>query len=298
MKQLIWALVLMGMVMAVGAGAGEDVRQNMLEARYGQLECRAAFLNEVMDNAEYFNPDANFDTEREELEDEMSALGEYVENGDWESINEEITDTREIFVNALNKARDAHREALDEVNDSAERTALISEMYEKHDVAAEHFRECSATSLRERIVAELESFEGWLEKGHETAERMEENDYDVSGLESILAEGEELADSLRNLDEDTEADDLAELRREIWSREFYLWAEFHVERFNLILDRVDERTEGEYSSEIEGIRETLKSALEIGEDEEYGVSEAAQARRTINTAALELRDLLDKIGVE
>jgi hypothetical protein len=314
MKWMIWGLVLMSLVMAVGNGLSGDAKENMLQARYSQMECRAQFMYQVMENAEGFDPDASLQRERTQLQEQMQLMQQYANEGNYASFNQEMVQTRNAYTTAMQGVRNAHQNALNKAqgegsgagtpggpgaggNGSEDASQMRNRMLQQHQEAQGEYAECMRTATRSRVHAEKESFIEWHGKGKNVAAQMKERGYDTSGLEETLAEAEGVSDELES-DADTAGnhEEMNEMRRNAWKKEFYLWTEFHVERFNLLLDRMDEKSDGEYTSQIEEIRALLATALELNEDQSYDAEEAAEAKQILNDAAEQMRDLLQEMS--
>gem|GEM_PF-1053782 len=309
MKWMIWGLALMSLVMAVGNGLSEDAKENMLQARYSQMECRANFMYQVMENAEEFDPDGNLEQEKTQLQTQMQLMQQYANEGDYASFNQEMEQTCNAYTNAMQGARNSHKNALNKAqegtgpggpgagNGSEDASQMRNQMLEQHQEAQGEYASCMGNATRSRVHAEQESFNDWHGKGQNVATQMKERGYDTSGLEAILAEAEGVSEGLEaDVDSAGNYEQMNEMRKNAWKKEFYLWAEFHVERFNLLLDRMDEKTDGEYSSQTERIRNQLATTLQLGDGKSYGTSEAAEAKQMLNTAAQEMHGLLQEMS--
>lgn len=125
------------------------------------------------------------------------------------------------------------------------------------------------------------------------ADDMEERNYSVGELRETIDEAQEDADELEAAaDSEADTDALLEVRNEKWGEIFYLWAQFHKERINLLLDRFEEKTEG-YESQIAGIRSLLDQAASVGDDEVYTLEEAQESKALINQAMEEFSALVE-----
>ena len=310
MKWMIWGLVLMSLVMAVGNGLSGDAKENMLQSRYSQMECRASFMYQVMDNAEGFDSDADLVQERTQLQEQMRVMQQYANEGDYASFNQQMMQTRNAYTNAMQGARNAHKNVLNKAqgegtgpggpgagNGSEDAFQMRDQMLQQHQEAQGEYSSCMGDATRSRVHAEVESFQEWHGKGQNVAEQMKERGYDTSGLEETLAEAEGVSEELEeDVDSAGNYEEMNEMRKNSWKKEFYLWTEFQVARFNLVLDRIAENTGGEYAGEIEQIRVLLGTTTEMGSNGQYTTSEAAQAKETINEAAGEIRGLVSQIG--
>jgi len=310
MKWMIWGLVLMSLVMAVGNGLSGDAKENMLQSRYSQMECRASFMYQVMDNAEGFDSDADLVQERTQLQEQMRVMQQYANEGDYASFNQQMMQTRNAYTNAMQGARNAHKNVLNKAqgegtgpggpgagNGSEDAFQMRDQMLQQHQEAQGEYSSCMGDATRSRVHAEVESFQEWHGKGQNVAEQMKERGYDTSGLEETLAEAEGVSEELEeDVDSAGNYEEMNEMRKNSWKKEFYLWTEFHAERFNLLLDRMDERSEGKYSSQIGDVRALLTNSLELNQDKSYGTSEAAEAKQMLNEAAQQMRGILQEMS--
>ncbi len=307
MKWMIWGLVLMSLVMAVGNGLSGDVKDNMLQARHSQMECRANFMYQVMENAEGFDSDADLVQERTQLQEQMRLMQQYANEGDYSSFNQEMEQTRNAYTTAMQGARNSHKNALNKSQGegsgpgagegSEESSQMRNQMLQEHQEAQGEYSSCMGNATRSRVHAEVESFQEWHGKGQNVANQMKERGYDTSGLEGILADAEVVSEDLEeDVDSAGNYEEMNEVRNKAWKKEFYMWTEFHVERFNLLLDRMDEESGGEYSSQIGEVRAHLATALKLNENKRYDTSEAAEAKQILNEAAQQMRNLLQEMS--
>lgn len=296
--------------MAVGNGLSGEVKDSMLQARYSQMECRANFMYQVMENAEGFDSDAEMVQERTQLQEQIGLMQQYANEGDYASFNQEMTQTRNAYTHAMEGARNAHKNALNKAQGegsgpggpgtgegSEDASQMRNQMIQKHQEAQGEYSSCMSNATRSRVHAEVESFQEWHGKGQNIANQMKERGYDTSDLEGILAGAEDVSEDLEDdVDSAGNYEEMNEVRNNAWKKEFYMWTEFHAERFNLLLDRMDERSEGEYSSQIEEVRMRLANSLELNENKSYGTSEAAEAKQMLNEAAQQMRGILQEMS--
>ncbi|MEW5996616.1 MAG: hypothetical protein AB1657_03410 [Candidatus Micrarchaeota archaeon] len=299
--------------------AGDDaeeraaaVRQLILEKRYAQLGCRAAFLYSMMASAEEHG-NVSLADERAAVEAVMGQLGATVASGEFVSYSQSMDEIRNAFAVAVREAKGAQMDALRAAEDEAEgedetgagdgeqarerersRTALRDEMKGQYRAAHEAFVSCMHEAVRERIEAELEEFSGWHARGREIADSMEARNYSVSDMRETLDEADDAAEELgAAVDANLSTEELSQLRKEKWGREFYLWAQFHRERINLLLDRFEEKTDG-YEEEVAAIRAALDEAAGIGDDEIYTLEEARQSKALVTRAMADFSALVEE----
>lgn len=308
MKWMICALLFFGLVLAAGNGASADVKENMLQARYAQMECRAQFMYQAMDNAEGFDQDANLVQEKTQLQEQLQLMQQYANEGNYGAFNQEMVQARNAYTNAMQGVRNAHQNALNKAQGAGagsgaqgagagNMSQVRDQMLQQHQEAQGEYASCMANATRSRVHAEVQSFNEWHGNGQNTAAQMKQRGYDTSGLEEILAEAEGVSEELESdVGSAGNYEEMAEMRKNAWKKGFYLWTEFHVERFNLLLDRIDAETNGEYADQTGQVRSQLQSALQLGEGESYGASEAAQAKQMLNNAAQEMRGLLQEMS--
>ena len=303
---MIWALALFSLVMAAGAGASGEMKQAMLESRHAQLECRANFLYQVMDNAGQFSQDGEMSQERAQIQEQMRLMQQAAQNGDTDAFNRNMAQVRTAFTNGMNGARNAHQNALNKLDGvsspggpqgAQNREQVRAQMLEMHQQAQGEYASCMGNATRSRIHAEVGTFLEWHGKGAAVAESMKKRGYDVSGLEAVLEESEEASESL---EEDAESTDdyteMADKRRDAWAKELYLSEKFNAERFRLVLDRIDENSGGMYTERTMAIRGTLDDALALGSNGAYTMEQATQARQLMNGAAEQIRSLLAEMS--
>ncbi|MCX6768262.1 MAG: hypothetical protein NTY83_00225 [Candidatus Micrarchaeota archaeon] len=272
-------------------GSGSAVRQSILDMRYGQMECRADFVYSTMDSAEA-KGNASLSGERSALEAVMSQLNSYVEAGDVYSFNHYMSETRNAFADAVSATKRAAMDALQALS-GTERQALRDELRADYDGAKTTYVECKHAAVVARIQAEMAEFENWSARGEEIADDMEERNYTVSELRETINEAQEEADELEAAaDSGADTDALLEVRKEKWGTIFYLWAQFHKERVNLLLDRFEEKTEG-YETQVAEIRSLLDEAASVGDDEVYTLEEAQESKALINQAMEEFSALVE-----
>jgi len=317
MKWMICALLFVGLVLAAGNGASADVKENMLQARHAQMECRANFMYHAMENAEGFDPDASLVQERAQLQEQIGIMQQYATEGNYEAFNQEMVQARNAYATAMQGVHKAHQNALEKaesagqgagapggMGDGAPGTGISENasqmrdrMLQQHQEAQNEYAECMKNATRSRVHAELASFDEWHGNGQATAAQMKQRGYDTSALEEILGEAEGVSEELESDVNSTGSyEEMAEMRRNAWKKEFYLWTEFHAERFGILLDRMDVETNGKYSAQTEQIRNQLASALQLSEGKSYGPGEAAQAKQMLNNAAQEMRGLLQEMS--
>lgn len=315
MKWMIWALALFSLVMAAGAGASDGMKQAMLEARYAQMECRAGFIYQVMDNAGQFSQEGEMAQERAQIQQQMMLMQQAAENGDSAAFNMEMAQARTAFTNGMNGARNAHQNALNKIEETPSgpgtpggvqdesapgaqnREQARAQMLQLHEQAQGEYASCMGNATRSRVQAEVGTFLEWHGKGTAVAESMKKRGYDVSGLEAVLEESEEASESLEEEIESTDDYvDMGEMRKNAWSKELYLSEKFNAERFRLVLDRIDENSGGMYSERTMAIRGVLDDALALGPNGTYTMEQATQARQLMNGAAEQIRDLLEEMS--
>lgn len=292
MRNMMLALALFGLMFAAGANVTSDVRQSILEMRYAQLECRAEFLYSAMDSAEA-RGNASLEGERANVQAAMAQLNSYVEAGDASLFNHYMDEIRTSFADGARSAMSGARGALGGMQ-GEERRALIKEMRSEYGAAREQYVSCKHAAVVGRIRAELDELSGWHARGEEVADGMEGRGYNASRMRETLAEAEETADELgAGVDENGSTDGLLQMRSEKWGHEFYLWAQFHKERINLLLDRFEEKTDG-YEAEVAEIRATLDEAASVGDDEIYTLEEAQESKALVNQAMQQFSALVEE----
>lgn len=311
MRQLIWALALMGLLLAAQP---EDtgVPDAVLDARYAQLQCRAEAVYGLLDNAEYFDPQANMNQYREEVETQMQLMLQYANSGDYNSFNKGFSGAKNSFTDGINGARNAHKNALNAAGSQGSggsgsgqggsgasgegqtQEQVKQQMLEKYGEVKEQYQACNHEALQNRVHAEVGVVDEWQAKGKNASVKMKQNGYDTSELDAIVEESESIKDEVEAAaDEGLTDEELDEKRREGWEKESYLWTEFHAVKFNLVLDRIAEKTTGN-EAEIAQIRTTLEQALQIGDDKQYDTEETVQAREMIETAAGQIEALVEE----
>lgn len=314
MKKLVWALALFGLMFAAanGAGAGSDVGQSILEMRYAQMECRANFMYASMNSAEEAGGDLSAD--RANMEAVMTQLRAYVDAGDSSGYNHYMAQTQSAFsvaVRNIQGARNGALNAADSCGDGAggqggqgagqpnqssgckTRAQVRDQLRAQYDAANSEYVECKHAAVRGRVRAEVSEVDGWASNGRQMAENMRARNYSVSGLEGIIGEMEDEAETLEEAaDSETDTDALLQLRNEHWGKIFYLWAQFQKERINLLLDRFAEKTDG-YETEVAEIRAILDAAASVGDDEVYTAEEARESKELISQAMEEFSALVD-----
>lgn len=317
MKKVVWALALFGLMFAAvnGAGAGPDVRQSILEMRYAQMECRANFMYASMDSAE--DVGADLSGARASMESAMGQLRAYVDAGDSAGYNHYMSRMQNAFsaaVRDIHVARNGALRAADScvesaggqggqgmgqgpANRSAEcrtRAQVRDQLRAQYDAAKSEYVECKHAAVRGRVQAEISKFEDWASRGRQTAERMRLRNYSVSELTEIIEEAQAEADELEAVaDSEADTDTLLEVRKEKWGRIFYLWAQFHRERINLLLDRFEEKADG-YEARVAGIRALLDEAASVGDDEVYTLEEVQQSKALVNQAMEQFSALVEE----
>jgi len=298
-----------------GRGPASAVRQSILEMRYGQMECRANFIHSTMGAAEEFGG-ANISEDREGVDAVMTQLRAYVDAGDANGYNHYMSQLRNAFSVAVRNTKGAQMGALNAAgscggdggqgghgagagasnqtqNCSQARQQLRDQMRAQYDEAKATYVECKHAAVVARTQAEMAEFENWSVRGEEIADDMEERNYSVSELRETIDEAQEEADELEAVaDSEADADALLEVRKEKWGHIFYLWAQFHKERINLLLDRFEEKTEG-YETQVAGIRSLLDEAASVGDDEVYTLEEAQESKALVNQAMEEFSALVE-----
>ena len=316
MKNLVWALALFGLMFAagMGAGAGSDVRQSILEMRYAQMECRANFMYASMDSAEEAGEDLSED--RANMEAVMTQLRAYVDSGDSSGYNHYMAQTQSAFSVAVRNIQGARNGALNAADSCGEgagvqgsqgagqgpanqsggcqtRAQVRDQLRARHDAANSEYVACKHAAVRGRVQAEVSEVETWASNGMRTAENMRARNHSVAGLTEIIGEMEGEAEALGEAaDSESDPDALLQLRNEHWGKIFYLWAQFQKERINLLLDRFAEKTDG-YETEVAEIRAMLGAAASVGDDEVYTAEEAKESKELISQAMEAFSALVD-----
>ncbi|MDD2655384.1 MAG: hypothetical protein PHQ80_01820 [Candidatus ainarchaeum sp.] len=314
MRKLMLVLALFGLMFATtGADATSDVRQGILEMRYAQMECRANFMYASMDSAEE-DGGADLSGDRAAMEGVMTQLRSHVDAGDSYGYNHYMSQLRNTFSVAVRNTKGAQTGALNAAgscgdggqggqgsgqgsgnqseNCAQARQQLRDQMRAKYDEANAAYVGCKHTAVVGRIHAEVDEVESWSDGAEETADSMESRGYNVSGLRGRIAEAEADADELDGAADSGETtDELLSERSGKWGHIFYLWAQFHKERINLLLDRFEEKTEG-YGTQAAGIRALLDEAASVGDDEIYTLEEAQESKALVNQAMEEFSALV------
>ncbi len=306
MKKLVWMLALVGLMFAAAgdANATSDVKQGILGMRYAQMECRANFIYSAMDSADEEGTDLSED--RAAVEAVMAQLRAHVDAGDAGAYNHYMSQLKNAFTTAVRNTKQAQMGALNAAEQAGgqggqggqsgeqARSQMRQRMKEDYDAAHAEYVECMHNAVRAMIRAELGEFAGWHENGEQIADNMEGRGYDVSRMRETLSEAEEEADELEAaLDGETGTEALQQFRKEKWGREFYLWAQFHKERINLLLDRFVEKV-GNYEEQVAEIRALLDEAASLGDDEVYTLEEAREAKALVNQAAQQFSALVEE----
>lgn len=310
MKNMVWALALFGLMFAAGNGtdANSDVRQSIMGMRYAQMECTADFIYSAMDSAEE-DGGADLSEDRSGVEAVMAQLRAYVDAGDTGAYNHYMSQLRNAFTTAARNTKQAQVGALNaagscgaggdggqgrgsgngtesggSMNCTQERSQMRDRMRAQYEEARGEYVSCKHEAVVGRIHAEVDEVENWSVDAEETADSMEGRGYNVSRLRGRIAEAEAEADELdEEAGSGATTDELLSERSEKWGHIFYLWAQFHKERINLLLDRFEEKTDG-YGTQVAEIRATLDEAAGIGDDEVYTLEEAQQAKALVNQA--------------
>jgi hypothetical protein len=306
MRNMMLALAMFGLMFAAGANVTSDVRQGILEMRYAQMECRADFMYASMDSAEE-DGGADLSEDREGVEAVMAQLRAYVDAGDSGAYNHYMSQLRNAFSAAVRDTKGAQMGALNAAgscggaggqggqgtgagasnqtqNCSQARQQLRDQMKAQYEEAKTTYVECKHAAVVARVQAEMAEFEDWSARGEEIADDMEERNYTVDELRDTVDEAQDEADELEAVaDSGADTDAVLEVRKEKWGKIFYLWAQFHKERVNLLLDRFEEKTEG-YETQVAEIRSLLDEAASVGDDEVYTLEEAQESKALVNQA--------------
>ncbi|MFA5412475.1 MAG: hypothetical protein WC350_03980 [Candidatus Micrarchaeia archaeon] len=321
MRRLMLVLALFGLVFATtGADAASGVRQGILEMRYAQMECRADFMYASMGSAED-DGGADLSGDRAAVEGVMTQLRAHVDAGDSGEYNHYMSQLRNTFSVAVRNTKGAQTGALNAAgscggaggqggqgsgqgsgnstdsggsgNCTQARQQLRDQMRERYDGAKAAYVECKHTAVVGRIHAEVDEVETWTDGAEETADSMEGRGYNVSGLRGRIAEAEADADELDEAAESEETtDDLLSERSDKWGHIFYLWAQFHKDRINLLLDRFEEKVSG-YETDVAEIRSLLDDAASVGDDEVYTLEEAQESKALVNQAMEDFSALVE-----
>lgn len=276
----------------VRGGPASAVRQSILEMRYGQMECKADFVYSTMDSTEE-KGNASLSEERSALEAVMAQLNSYVGAGDVYSFNHYMSETRNAFVDAVSATKRAAMGALQGLT-GTERQELRDELRADYDTAKATYVECKHAAVVAKIQAEMAEFENWSARGEEIADDMEERNYTTEELRETIDEAQVEADELEAVaDSEADTDALLEVRKEKWGKIFYLWAQFHKERINLLLDRFEEKTDG-YETDVAEIRSLLDEAASVGDDEVYTLEEAQESKALVSQAMEEFSALVER----
>ncbi len=296
-KLFIIGLVLfaaLGLASAAGNETfGMDVRGAVMQMHASQLECRVDFLTTMLDYSEEYTGES-YDEIKDALEYSMDEVEQAAEENNLDAFLEAVKKTKGYFREAVQTIHDARVEAIKNYN-GTDRSSFIQQMKDDFDSVHKEFTECHVEATRKRISAEIEMNRYWINAGRKSAKNMKERGYGTAELDKILVKADENTGDMEKISKrEKDVERLLEERRMHWEHHLYLWAKYHYERLNLLLDRIEERTDG-YEEQVGEIREILDRASSIGDDEYYTFEEYREAREYVLDATKKISELVSQI---
>ena len=299
-KLFVLGLVLfvgMGLAFALGEDSafGMDVRKAVMQMHAAQLGCRVDFLTTMLEHSEEYTGES-YDEIKDALSSSMEDVYKAAEENNLEAFLEAVKKTKGYFREAVQTIHDARVEAIKNYN-GTNRPEFIRQMKEDFNSAQKEFTECHVEATRKRISAEIEMNRYWINTWRKSAKNMKERGYDTTELDRILDRADENTEDMGKVnkrEKDVDVEKLLEERRMRWEHHLYLWAKYHSERLNLLLDRIEERTDG-YEEQVGEIREILDRASSIGDDEYYTSEEYREAREYLLDATKKISELVSQI---
>lgn len=272
---------------------GRDVRQAVMQMHAAQLECRVDYLITMLGYSEEYTGNS-YEEMKLTLESSMEDVKEAADENNLNAFLEAVKKTKSYFRDGVKTIHDARAEAIQNYNGS-DRQEFIQQMIDDFDSARKEFTECHLSATKKRISAEVSMNEYWIGEGEKVSQKMRENNYNTDKLDEILKEADENTKEMEKIAKDGgDVGKLLEERKTHWEHHLWLWAQYHKERLNLFLDRIEQMTDG-YEGQIEEIRGILEEAVSIGDDEYYTLEEYREARTLIIDATQRISDLVSQI---
>lgn len=272
---------------------GKDVRQAVMQMHAAQLECRVDYLISMLGYSEEYTGNS-YEEMKLTLESSIEDVKEAADKNDLSAFVEAVSKTKSYSRAVIKTIRDAWAEAIQNYNGS-DRREFITQMRDDFDSARKDFTECHLSATKQRISAEVSMNKYWIGQGEDASQRMKENNYNTDQLDEILNEADENTKEMENIaEEENDVEKLLEERKTHWEHHLWLWAQYHKERLNLFLDRIEKTTDG-YEGQIEEIRGILEEAASIGDDEYYGLGEYKKAMVLLKSATQRISNLISQI---
>lgn len=272
---------------------GRDVRQAVMQMHAAQLECRVDYLITMLGYSEEYTGNS-YEEMKLTLESSIGVVKDAADENNLNAFLEAVKKTKSYFREGVKTIHDARAEAIQNYNGS-DRQEFITQMRDDFDSAREEFTDCHLSATKQRISAEVSMNEYWIGKGEGVSQSMKENNYNTDQLDEILKEADENTKEMKKIaGEENDVGKLLEERKTHWEHHLWLWAQYHKERLNLFLDRIEQTTDG-YKGQIEEIRGILEKAASIGDDEYYSLGEYREARTLLIGATQRISNLISQI---
>ncbi|MBD3397745.1 hypothetical protein GF412_01290 [Candidatus Micrarchaeota archaeon] len=256
MKRILLALVLIAATFAWNNPAWPEV----LEARYAYDECNVGFAKDFVELREDCAEDEDvpiFDSSEyvEDIDDNLEDLEEAAEDDD----------RLEFGLTRLALAGDLLELGLAIVGDAFDnKTAGFFDcVQDGKDALKDDLEDCRVDALAEAEAATAHFVEYDIEHAEDITEDLEEDGVDVSGMEAVIEDGEELLD---DIPEAFDEDEPAEVRA-LQLRHSRLVDLFHLERMSAICEyAVPILEDGDYDEDIiddvESLNEDIRDTID------------------------------------
>lgn len=290
MRRLFLLLALIALFFA--QGPSEELKKDVLEARYAKIECRFTFFKNVLADAQEAGVNVSIDDLTNSMESNMAELKSAADAGDVAAFRDALAALHEDAKEAIKKYREV-RESLK----GPENKDLRKELREAFVNERQAMADCVGDSSIGLGRAHLEWLKAWRERAHNVSNRLSGKKMYTAELESIIAEGDEQIESLQDAVDSGNGSRVAEVEREVRERYLHIWARFHIERLRILLRALEERAiEKGYQEDVDAIAALLDGAagkVKVGEP--YNDGEFETVRSAIKDAASQLRELFKKI---